>query len=376
MAVARPAPAFAVFFPVASVFAAAVVPAWVLEYAGVLGSPAAGGMLRHGHEMVFGYALAVAGGYLLTRVSRHQLVVAVAAWLAGRAASWGLPLPGALAAAAGLAFPLVLLQLGGRQYLRAAKTMRNAVIGLVIGAFTLAEAVYFGGRLGVIAGGEALGLGLGVDLIILLLFVMGGRVIAAATSGAIQRRGDYLAGVAQPRLERLGVLALIAMAVGDAAALPVLSAVAGAVAGGVILVRLVRWRFWTVLGDAAVSLLHLGYAWLGGGLLLLSLAQAGLGMAPPDALHAVMIGGLGTLTMVMMARVTLQRTRRPIVIPASVIAAVVAVTVAAVARIWFGWGGTGLAAVVLAAAAWSGGFLAFTLFLIRRLLSTAQTQAE
>ena len=136
-AAARPYPAFKLLFPAATLFAVVAVPVWVLAFAGFSPLPflALDG-LGHGHEMVFGYALAVVGGYLLTRISRRQAIAALAAWACGRAAFLAPNLPTAVAAAASLAFPAVLFWLGGRPWLRAAKSWDNAVFGLVVAAFS------------------------------------------------------------------------------------------------------------------------------------------------------------------------------------------------------------------------------------------------
>lgn len=55
----------------------AAIAAW-----GLLGWSPALGPAGHAHEMIFGQALAVIGGYLLTRVSPWQLHLTALAWVA------------------------------------------------------------------------------------------------------------------------------------------------------------------------------------------------------------------------------------------------------------------------------------------------------
>lgn len=361
----RTYPAFKLLFPAATVFAVVAVPVWVLAYAGLspLSTLALDG-LGHGHEMVFGYALAVVGGYLLTRITRRQAVIALAAWVCGRAVFLVPELPSAVVGPASLVFPAVLFWLGGRPWLKAAKSWDNAVFGLVVAAFFVAETLYQAGASGLIDDGQSRGLGLGLDLIALLLLAMGGRIIAAATSGAIHRKGGRIRGVAQPRLERTAVLALAAMTALDLLVwLPEIAGCLALVAGLVVFVRLIRWRFWTVLGVSDVACLHLGYAWLGVGLLIKAAAQILGEPALADALHGIAVGALGTLTVVMMTRTTLQRSRRPLTMPPTAIAAVALISAAAIVRLLASFPDIRFIALDASSAMWTAGFLVFALFL-------------
>jgi uncharacterized protein involved in response to NO len=150
----RPYPAFKLLFPAATVFAGVAVPVWVLAYAGLAPLPflALDG-LGHGHEMVFGYALAVVGGFLFTKISRAQAIIAFAAWICGRVVFVFADTPALVATVAGLAFPAFLFWLGGLPWLRAVKTGSNAVFGLVVGAFFVAELLYQSGAAGLVDDG-------------------------------------------------------------------------------------------------------------------------------------------------------------------------------------------------------------------------------
>jgi uncharacterized protein involved in response to NO len=84
---------FRPFYLVASVFAALSVVVWIGGYAGVLPMAYGGDPVRHGHEMIFGFAVAVIVGFLFTagrnwsnRPTPHGPLLAafVALWLAGR----------------------------------------------------------------------------------------------------------------------------------------------------------------------------------------------------------------------------------------------------------------------------------------------------
>lgn len=353
-----PVAAFGPFFLASALLAAISVPVWALTYAGLLGWAPADAARWHGHEMVFGYALAVVGGFLFTRLSRPAFAVIFAAWLAARAVFLAGTAPHWVGAAVALAYPACLVAFGAAPFLRAVKSGRNRVFAPILVGFLVAELLFQLGALGFLAGGTESGLLVGTDLLALLLFTMGGRVIAAATSGALQSKGTHPANVAQPRLQAIGVGALALLALLEAVqADPALVALLSALGAAIIFIRLVGWRPWTVARVAPVAALHLGYLWLGLGL--------GWKAAAPfidlssvfDADHAITVGAVGTLTLVMMVRVTQQRTGRPISLPVHIGAAVLLLSVAAAARSFAFVPEIRSAAILFAAAEWGAAFL-------------------
>ncbi|WP_188261300.1 NnrS family protein [Azospirillum tabaci] len=295
------------FFPAAALYAALSVPLWVAGYFGWLGigwTPA-----LHAHEMLMGYALAVVGGFLLTRPSGVALTVAFAAWLAGRLAVLG-GLPPEVAAPVALSYPVALFVVAGLPFLRAAKSGHNMLFGPVIGAFALAEAlVWWGGD------GGRTGALFALHLVGILMLVMGGRIIPSATAGEVRKQGGTLVERVQPRLEWAGVagavLAALTVAVGGgvggaAGPLAWIGAAGAALAGVTAWARLARWRTGAVLGRPDLWSLHLGYGWLGLGWLFLGVER----LAPLTGgagWHVIGAGALGTLAASMMVRATLQR---------------------------------------------------------------------
>ncbi|WP_448203101.1 NnrS family protein [Azospirillum sp. sgz302134] len=348
------------FFPAAALYAALSVPLWVAGYFGWLGlgwTPA-----LHAHEMLLGYALAVVGGFLLTRPSRMALNLAFAAWLAGRVAVLG-GFPLAVAAPVALAYPVALFVLAGVPFIRASKSSHNILFGPVIGAFALAEALsWWGGD-----GGRA-GALLALHLVGTLMLVMGGRIIPSATVQEVRGQGGAPVERVQPRLEWAGVagavLAALTVAAGAVSGpLAWIGAAGAAVAGLTAWARLARWRTDAVLKRPDLWSLHLGYGWLGLGWLFLGIERLDP-LSGGAGWHVMGAGALGTLAASMMVRATLQREALPPAFsrPATVgvalvsLAAALRVAAASTAPEWL---------MPAAAAAWSAAHLLVLYVLLR-----------
>ncbi len=80
-------------------------------------------------------------------------------------------------------------------------------------------------------------------------------------------------------------------------------------------------------------ILHLGYAWLPLGLGLLALSLLATDLMWSVGVHALMVGGLGSLSLGMMARVALGHTGRSIAAPRFMATGFVLVSAAALVRV-------------------------------------------
>jgi uncharacterized protein involved in response to NO len=96
-------------------------------------------------------------------------------------------------------------------------------------------------------------------------------------------------------------------------------------------IRLASWythRYWRV---PLLWVLHLGYGWIVVGFFLK--VGAALGVVPPQfTVHAFSVGGIGVLTLGMMARVALGHTARPLSVGAAMVVAFGLVNLSAVTR--------------------------------------------
>lgn len=307
---------FRPFFLFAGFAAVVLLGLWLLIYRGLLPAPTYYGALAwHGHEMLFGYTVAVVAGFLLTaaknwtgiQTPRYRPLAALALlWLLGRV----LPLlgggvPGWLIALVDVSF-LPLLALGLAIPLFKSRQANNIPFVFVLLALAVANALFHLELLGWTVHTLQAGIRLAVDLIVLLLAVMGGRVIPFFIERGLPGVKNY----SWPWLEKLAIGAVVLFVLGDLffPADTVTIAITF-VAAAIHLVRVAGWyhhRLWTV---SLLWVLFVGYSWVGLGLLLHGLAAAGV-LNPMPALHAFTVGAIGVLTLGMMARVAIGHTGR------------------------------------------------------------------
>ncbi len=355
-------PAHKPLFLLTALWATVGVPLWLAVRTGLLAPPPTMPLaLWHAHEMIFGFAGAAMAGFLVARAERRALVLLAGSWLLARLAPWmeATPAPVLL-----LPFPALLVYGVSPAFVADPKRPVNLVFGLVPVALLVLEGVVALGLLRDEPERVAGAVRSGLALVALLLATMGGRLLRAATAGVVQRAGRPFRAPLGTGLE-LTVVALLTLALFalfDEATRPAAGA-ALLFAGAFVLLRLWRWRAreaWTV---AEVRGLHLGYLWLGLGLLLWGASELGAGPPPADAVHLFTVGALGTLVFTVIARTACQRgglgfaAARPVVRFAPLLA------LAALLRLLVPASGP-LATAALAAAtlAWS---LAFGLLLVR-----------
>ncbi len=261
------------FFPAAALHAALLLPWSVLTMLGLV--PVLPGLATpagHAHEMLFGYALAVVAGYLLGPQPLRFTLTLLACWLLARIGFlfW----PGSwLAVGANLLFAAGLVWKVVPRFVGAAKKWRNQAVAPVVIGLGLASSVA-----GLDSGPAPQLREQALLLFAVLLFFMGGRIIAPALAGHAQSEGRRLEARVQPQIEG-AVLILLGLALG-LSLLPwaLLERVTGGllVAAGVLsAIRLLRWQPWHCRQRPDLLVLLLGYAWLTVGLLLFGAALSG-----------------------------------------------------------------------------------------------------
>ena len=339
---------FRPFYLLAGAYAALSVPLWALQYAGWL--PGAG-PLWHAHEMLFGYAFAVIAGFLLTAVrnwtglptpSGAALAAIATLWLGARViAVFSLP----AAAFADAAFAVALAWGIGRPIV-ASRNRNWFFIVLVLALGGASTAFHELPRVALAAG---------LDLVLLVIAVMAGRVVPAFTNNAVPGAGARR--IAWLEYAALGSILLLLFLDGMDFQVP-LVALAAAVLHAT---RLVLWATLKTRGRPILWILHLSYAWIVVHLLLRGLAHWDL-VAPALATHAFTIGTVGGLTLGMMTRTSRGHTGRSLETGRAELSAYVMVHAAAAVRVLLPIAMPSAYAACVAASAvlWSAAFLVFT----------------
>jgi uncharacterized protein involved in response to NO len=358
---------FRPFFLLAGLYGALAVPLSLAAYLGYGGEftdwPAG---VWHVHEMVFGYALAVIAGFLLTAVPGWQkatpvigapLALLAAIWLAGRLAmGLSLWLPPMVVAAVDLAFIPALFAIGIPGLLDA-RAKRNRIFLVILGLFFVANGMlHFD-----IASDVAVTLA--VDLLVLLICVLGGRIVPSFTTNALGAKGlrDVVHTPALAQGLAIGSVAAVGLADMAASQWAVLTPVAAGLALAAAMAngwRMAGWGTRHTLDSPIVWVLHLGYGWL-----VIGLALKGLGgfelIDGTASLHGLTIGMVGTMTLAVMTRAALGHTGRPIIASPPTVVAYCLVSVAVLSRFAATVPALTVPALIVAAAAWTAAFTAF-----------------
>jgi uncharacterized protein involved in response to NO len=172
--------------------------------------------------------------------------------------------------------------------------------------------------------------------LLLLMTFMGGRVIAPAVAGMLEKRGIPLEARVQPRIE--GSLLMILLVALVLALIPPADTVTGLLlmlSAILILIRTLRWKLWHCMNRPDLLVLAIGYLWLAAGAAITGVYLA-QGNDPLPALHVVTIGALGTLSISVMLRLAWQRARRAFPPAWQVLATAIAMAVAVMARLQAG----------------------------------------
>ncbi len=347
-----------------TLFAALALPIWLVMFFGQLAwTPNAPPLLWHAHEMLFGFAVAIIVGFLLTaakawtglQTARGPLLAAlVLLWLAARIAAWVGPY--FLYAVLDLALlPLVALILV--RVLLKARNYRNLPLALLLALLAAANLLFHLALMGMLALSAMTPLYAALALIVMIECVMGGRVIPAFTMAVT----PGLKLVVRPALERftLGATALgLLLWLLAAPALP--TAAVLLLASALQLRRLLGWRSDVTRQRPILWILHAAYAWIPVALALLALAQFGL-VSNSAGVHALAVGATGGLIIGMVTRTARGHTGRPLQVARAEVLAYALVMTAALLRVVLPLLAPSLYVVALLAAtvAWSAAFLIY-----------------
>ena len=363
---------FRPFFLLSGVFALLAIPAWLFMYfTGRVPLPSLPPQLWHAHEMLYGFILAALAGFLLTAVpswtgargfAGTPLVLLVCAWLLGRIAfACAALLPtGALAA-------LELLFIPGLAILLAPPLLRsrnrNTPLLGILALLWASDAAFLWALASSDAALASASLRFAINVMLIVVTLIGGRIVPAFTSNALRRRGETAQIRTWPMLERAVMGLMLAVLLVDAAWPE--SALAGSIAALAALAQALRlsgWRTLRTRADPIVWVLHVGMAWLPIGLAMKSASILLDASWAAYWVHALTMGVFATMILAVMTRAALGHTGRALEVSRAIAAAYGLLTAAVVFRVFaaaflsnYVW------VLLIAGSLWTGAFALYVI---------------
>ena len=361
---------FRPFYLLAAVFAVLAVPIWIMSlFAGVRTSGYLPGVAWHNHELIFGFAVAILAGFLLTAVRNWTgrptpagapLGGLVVLWLAARVLM--LTGPATAAALIDIAF-LHALGVAVAIPIVRSRNVRNYKILAVLAALTLANACYHLASMNLLpVGVMRVAVTAALDLFAILIAIIGGRVVPAFIGNAVAdseprhvRSVEIVSVGALVVILTLGVLSPWVSIPGN-----VWFAVFAIAAVGQG-IRLSLWQPLRARGSPLLWMLPVAYAWLPIALALRAMSVFGV-VPASAAIHALTVGAIASLMIAMMTRSALGHTGRPLVARPAEISAFVLLQSAAIVRVLASSVASGLyrEAMIVSGVLWT---LTFAIFL-------------
>ncbi len=302
-----------------------LITAWMLMLSGVWQSMtmAMPVVQWHAHEMLYGFVGAAMGGFLLAAVSKwtgrmpvsgKPLVLLVSFWLLGRCAvGFSSMLPYPLVILLDMLYGILLAVLIGREIL-ASGNQRNIKVVVILALFSLFNLLFHFGVMFDSQYSEMAIRGAMLQIAVMIALI-GGRITPSFT-------GNYLR-MKNPNDKQLPVQfniadKVISILLGIAAVFWILLP-ENLVTGGLLIAsglgqwyRVSRWQGMKILSEPLLWILHMGFIWLGLGLVLLGLSVFGL-VSVSGGQHAIGIGAMASMILGVASRAALGHTQRALV---------------------------------------------------------------
>lgn len=363
---------FRPFFLAALCYALVALAAWLgIRAVHGLPIPTLPPQLWHAHEMLFGFIVAAIAGFMLTAVpswtgargfAGWPLIALTGLWLAGRIAfALTAAVPIELLAGIELLFLPALALLIAPPLLRTRN--RNSALLVVLTLLWLADVVFL--RATSIGDIELASrtIRVAIDIVLLLITVIGGRIVPAFTGNALRSRRIDAPIRSFAWIEAVVIGSMVAMVIADAT-LPAArstAAIIAIVAAVAHAVRMSGWQGYRTAGQPIVWVLHVAYAWLPLGLALKAIHMLFASEWAGQWLHVLTMGAAGTMIVAVISRAALGHTGRPLEVERRTAIAYGLLTAATFARAF------GASIMPYEVSVWSAGALwisAFALLLV------------
>ncbi len=281
----------------------------------------------HGHEMIFGYGMAVITGFLLTASMNWTgvqtlrftpLALLFGFWALARLLPW---IPGValeLVALFDLLFLLGATLTVTHPLYKAQQWDQVRIFTSKLSLILICNLTFYLGLFGVLENGEKIGLYGATYLVLAIVLTLGRRVFPFFIQNGINAdgRSEKLELKNSKLLDLSSLVLFLLFALADLF-LPQQLLLIGLLSAGLFVVHAIRFHNWytpEVWSRPLVWVLTMGYGWMVLGFLFKALSTTGV-MSPYIALHAFTYGAVGTITVGMMARVILGHTGRNVFNP-------------------------------------------------------------
>jgi uncharacterized protein involved in response to NO len=361
---------FRPFFLLAGLVAIGVIAPWIAALHGAALPDRPLPLARwHAHEMLAGFIGAAMSGFLLTAVPNWTgrrgyggtpLALPVALFVLARLAlAPGSPVPiGTAAVVALLPLPVLLLTVLPA-LVRAAQPRLFGPPALILG-YWVGDLLMLGDLAGWFHDTWEAGEHLALNLALVLVGLIGGRIVPSFTLNALRKQGRPAELSPLPGVDRAAVLSLLAVALVDLVAEETaLAGIVAAIAAVLTLLRLSRWHGLATLDQPILWVMHLAYLFIPLSLALKAIALLAEAGWAANWLHLQAIGAIALMIVAVMTRATLGHTGRALSAPTSAVLAYWLVPAAALARVFGPVLLPGTAGVALAGTLWLAAFALF-----------------
>lgn len=317
---------FRPFFLAAGVFSILSMAIWMANYIFAVEFSFSGiaPPLWHAHEMIFGYAMAVVAGFLLTAIKNWTgeevlrgkvLGLLFLLWLVARVLS----LTGSVSLEILAVIDVAFLFLLGLACLRPVlKIKQYKQIGIIAKIFLLmfCNLTFYLGLMGIVDDGVQWGLYSALYMIIALIFVMMRRVMPMFIKNGIDGEVELKN---RAWVDHSSLVLLVGLWISDVfTSYDNLTALFAVLLALLHTLRLAGWYTSKIWSKSLVWVLVVAYVAFILGFILKALSITS-GISPFLSVHAYTVGGIGMLTIGMMSRVSLGHTGRNVFEPPAIV---------------------------------------------------------
>jgi uncharacterized protein involved in response to NO len=318
---------FRPFFLGAAIYSVLSVSAWMMTttFDMSLVSEEWPPVIWHAHEMLFGYAVAVVAGFLLTAIRNWTgeqtirgpwLLLLFTLWMTARV----IPLIDIdhsikLMAVFDVLFMLVFITVAAIPVIKVKQFSQMGILSKLV-LLLISNLLFYLGALGLVADGVRWGLYSGLYMLIALVLVMARRVIPffiekGTNKGVVVRNWKWV--------DVTSLVLLLLLWICDVFTVyDLLVSLIAILLFVVHIIRMTGWHTVDIWNRPLLWVLYLAYASIVSGFLLKSL-EYWLAISPFLSVHAFAYGGIGLMTLGMMSRVILGHTGRNILEPPPVL---------------------------------------------------------